>query len=201
MNFLLRFLLTLTPVISMGFPNQSYATDASNAVTVSVQIVPVQEKDKINYNAARPLSYEDFSGRPDRANPGVAATHSVISVGSEIQYNQDSFSAQITIHVFMDSHASWMKKEGRNPHVLAHEQLHFDISAYIACLMAEAIKNTAFTRENFKQQLKDLQQQYMAMREDMQQQYDQETRHGTIVSEQTAWAEKIKSDFAQHYCF
>lgn len=201
MNFLLCLLLTLIPVVSTGFSNQNYMANESDAVAVSVQIVPLNEKNKIDYNAKRPLTYEDFSGHPDRGNPGVAATHSVIAVGSEIQYNQDTFSAQITIGVFMDSNASWMKKEGRNPHVLAHEQLHFDISAYIACLLTEAIKNTTFTRENFKQQLKDLQQQYMAMREDLQQRYDRETRHGTIVREQAGWAEKISRDFAQHYCF
>jgi len=200
MNFLLCLLLTLVPGVAWENPPEN-SENKTQVGEVSVEIVPVKEKNRINYDSQRPLTYDDFAGRPDQQNPGVAATHSVISIGSEMMYNQEGFSAQITISVFMDSQISWMKQEGRYPNVLAHEQLHFDITAYIACLMTEAIKNTTFTRDQFKQQLKELQEQFMRMREEMQQQYDRETQHGLNKKEQAAWAEKISKDFAQHYCY
>ncbi len=192
---------SLSALFTGGNPDQDDSGQDTDTVEVSVTLKRINEDHKIDYQPGRMLTYSDFSGRPDRSSPGVAATYSVISVGSEINYNEDIFMAQITVSVFMDCNASWMKKEGRYEHVLAHEQLHFDISAYVACRLMEAIRGTTFTKTHFKQQLKDLQQHYMQIRDSLQNQYDLETRHGTLTKAQAEWAQRISREFSQTNCY
>ncbi len=57
---------------------------------------------------------------------------------------------EVNLLVYFDRTKSWTKKDGRHPEVLAHEQIHFDITAIFACAFAQAVREYSFTPSNVK---------------------------------------------------
>jgi hypothetical protein len=154
----------------------------------------IPDKDLIAYDAKRPLSWEDFEGRPDDMSKGDAGTYS----GFSIQYGQTLGPAGLQVNVelvpFFDKTKSWVKPAGKTSDILRHEQLHFDITVLKAHQLAAAIQSASFSREHFKEELAGLQKKYQREMQDMQLQYDQETQHSLVKKQQILWETSIKSE-------
>ena len=79
-----------------------------------------------------------------------------------------------------------MKK--RLPGVLAHEQLHFDITEIFARkLYADVSKRSAATKDELNQLFQEANNEC----DKMQQEYDQQTDHGTIEDKQARWSDQV----------
>ena len=59
----------------------------------------------------------------------------------------------------------------------------------------------SFLAENYKQELTDLLNQVQEEGAEMQNTYDSETDHGTIIDQQEAWNKKIEDLLRQQTCF
>src|SRR5688500_2401651 len=80
--------------------------------------------DTISWNTKR-LTCDDFAGRP---NPRYMNTVALTSSSINIFYRGYEHNPNITVTTTFYRRNSWVKDEGRNKHVLQHEQLHFDIA-------------------------------------------------------------------------
>ncbi len=154
----------------------------------------------ILYKKDRPLRIKDFKGRPDAASPGVGATYSGISMAIEGRTENGVLTTTVSLTIYFDPLKSWMKKEGKNERVLAHEQNHFDLTAIKACALAQAIARETFQAGNLKQRLFDLHKEHTQALQQWQYDYDKETKHGTDATQQEAWSLHIRKELAAATC-
>lgn len=172
------------------------------AVNVRVKLKSSSDKKHLlPYALARKLYITDFEGTPDIESPGAAATMSGIGMTYEGSTLRNVTDVNVTLTVYFDKSRSWMKDNGKNVTILNHEQKHFDITALKACELQKRIEQTTFTPENYKQELTDLLNQVQEEGAEMQNTYDEETDHGTIIDQQEAWNKKIEDLLRQQTCF
>lgn len=157
--------------------------------------------DRIPYTASRKLTIKDFKATPDEASPGAAATMS--GVGMEIAASsfRNTTKVKVTLSVYFDKSRSWMKDNGKNPQVLAHEQLHFDITAIKACELKKQIEEASFTPQHYREELRAMLKKNEDEGTEMQNVYDRETNHGTIATEQQRWSELIAEMMSKQKCY
>src|SRR5690606_22198671 len=148
-------------------------------------------KDYLYYDKSKPLLIADFKGKPRQSSQGVASTNSGILMEMKSETDHDKMLVIVDLSVYFDQRKSWMKKEGRNPKVLAHEQVHMDITAIHACLLAQKLKQIKLHPNKAFAQLKTAYQKQMKELNEMQNQYDHETRHGIDEQQQAKWEKFI----------
>lgn len=190
-------------LLFLCLPLLSAAQKRPSNIPVQVKVIvntQTDNKDLILYSKDRLLAIGDFKAKPDPASHGVGATYSGVLMEMQGLAKRDVMNITVTLTIYFDKTKSWMKKEGKNARVLAHEQLHFDLTAIKACDLAKAIEEEKFTSENVQQRLRELQRQHMQELNEWQLNYDKETRHGTIMEKQAEWAERIERGIANSEC-
>lgn len=91
-----------------------------------------------------------------------------------------------------------MKDGSASPNLLAHEQLHFDITELFARKLRKAL--TEFDFDNARNLKADLQALYRNAEQEralMQQQFDVETRHSMNEAAQLEWQKYIKEELSK----
>jgi DNA-binding transcriptional regulator YbjK len=85
-----------------------------------------------------------------------------------------------------------MKENGKNNYVLTHEQHHFDITYLSTLAFIEKLKQAKFTVANYREKLQAIYTNTMEEMEQLQHQYDDETRNGRLKEIQLTWNKKIE---------
>lgn len=165
------------------------------AVTVDAQISASPDNpDLIAYESNKILRYEDFAGEEDDMSMAAAVTFS----GFNMRYATETSGRNVKIKVFVlpffDKTKSWFREDSKVPEVLAHEQVHFDITAAIAQQLVKAISAHTFTAENYESELLKLQRTYEKEMMRRQRAYDKETKHGTIAATQQKWEQELQQE-------
>lgn len=146
------------------------------------------------YYPARKLRWEDFRGRPEANSEWIAMTYSGIKLKYAYSGSLGKYKVRVVIYPYMDPWKSWHLPQALNDSVLSHEQRHFDITAIVACRLADTIRKiTPGGLQDFVDAIQSLQQKAMLDTDSIQQQYDRETAHGTLPAEQRRWEQKIDS--------
>lgn len=175
---------------------------AEPVVTVNVFMSGVAEKTShIAYAKDRKLYMTDFEAEPDENSMGAAATLSGIGMKMQASTLRNTTKVDVTLTVYFDKSRSWMKPHGKNVTTLQHEQLHFDITAIKACMLKQQIEQANFTPGNYKEELSNMLAKVQEEAGDMQNTYDRETAHGTIIDEQEKWTERIEAMKQQQKCY
>lgn len=172
------------------------------SVRVTVEIKEATaDPERIGFSLHRPLTLDDFSGKPDDLSRAAAITFSGIDVkyDSETQYGQ--VRVRVTIVPFFDRTRSWCRTASANKKTLAHEQRHFDITAIKACELAILFRQHSFTPGNYTNELQQLYQQKEKETQEWQDQYDSETHHGLIADMQAQWEKKIDGTLHEQPCY
>ena len=172
------------------------------SLKLSVQIATENDDpDRIVYSRQRPLTLDDFQGPPSDVSRGAAETWSGIFMKSASETLNNKISVKVSVITFFDKTKSWCRKSARTAYTLAHEHIHFDITALKACELYNKVLNGSFSYNNYDKELEQLQKQVQKEMEQMQNDYDKETQYGTIKSAQAKWAEKVKQELAAQTCF
>lgn len=175
---------------------------AEPVVTVNVFMSGVAEKTShIAYAKDRKLYMTDFEAEPDENIMGAAATLSGIGMKMQASTLRNTTKVEVTLTVYFDKSRSWMKPHGKNVTTLQHEQLHFDITAIKACMLKQQIEQAKFTPGNYKEELSNMLAKVQEEAGDMQNTYDRETAHGTIIDEQEKWTERIEAMKREQKCY
>lgn len=91
----------------------------------------------------------------------------------------------------MVKNQSWVRKESQTPELLIHEQYHFNLSEVIARKIRREMSNI-HTIDAIA--LQEIYTKWIEISKDEQAQYDKETSHNKINSEQIKWQIKIDNE-------
>src|SRR4029077_1801867 len=106
-------------------------------VEVSVE-QDLDDPDIISYSTKRPLTLDDFQGKPVESGNAAAVTYSVVFLKySSAHTASNETIVDVYVLANFNKIKSWCRKESWNKETLEHEQLHFDISAIKACELAD----------------------------------------------------------------
>ncbi len=152
---------------------------------------------KISWNSNYKLKWSDFKGKPEAYSSEVAMAATSIQYYTEISNNQFKY----TIAPYFYPNISWSKKNAQFDKVLAHEQLHFDITELYARKMRQAFSNKVKSAKDHKL-ASSIFDKIMKDWDEEQERYDRETNHGINDEQQQKWILYIEqqlntlSDFA-----
>jgi hypothetical protein len=148
------------------------------------------EGDTIYYSANRPLTWEDFRDKP-RGAKYIAEVLPSLGYTERVEVIKSVVVVMVSMRVFLPKSAAWVKPEGRTTYALNHEQRHFDIVAIIARHFKQALMAMKLPVDNYDGYIN---VQYLDSYREMnqlQEQYDNETSHGTNQYYQQEWNMKI----------
>ncbi|AHM61489.1 hypothetical protein D770_16175 [Flammeovirgaceae bacterium 311] len=136
-----------------------------------------------------PLQWGDFAGKPDSPDTDFAAA---TYAGLELDVVEVSYIGNVTFKVraVFDSHRSWAHPDRKDEHVLAHEQLHFDITEVYARRLERKL-NTMKLKVKDKEVAKKLALQYNEAQMKEQERFDKDCVHGLDRKNQESWRNNI----------
>lgn len=144
------------------------------------------EKEMILWQEDRPLTWDDFKGKPERRFAAASTSYDILKT-----INKNS----VEIKAVFFTQSSWKKTTWINDQVLAHEQKHFDIVELYARKLLKQIKETKFTSyEDLKtkvETLYDINDKEMDKYQDL---YDEETDGSMNGDKQREWQAKIMKE-------
>jgi hypothetical protein len=126
------------------------------------------------------LSWNDFKVRERADN---TAAESATSIG----YRYDGVS-KVQVYCTFNTQESFVTKKGMTPHILRHEQGHFDITYLFAQKLIERLSKEQSLNGELIDAVYD---QIILEKEAMQNLYDKETDYSKNKEAQAAWGSKI----------
>ncbi|WP_121666277.1 DUF922 domain-containing protein [Mesonia aquimarina] len=153
-------------------------------------VIQAQENDEKLYWSTTKLTWQDFKAQPDPSDPYHANTYSGFTFSWSINQDENGRNFSFDVKSYFLPNQSWVKKGKANPYLLAHEQLHFDISELQARKFEKALSSfdTSGSISQIKQRMKKIYQRIEHEREAIQNKYDKETQHGNNKESQKKWS-------------
>lgn len=151
-------------------------------------------EDTIIWNADSKLTWADFKASPDKESDAVALTASGITFGYSVQTTGKrivEFSTIVESHFYPNK--SWYVKGKSDVYILAHEQLHFDLTELYARKFREQVLKLR-VNQNVKKQLNKLHENINVELGAAQKKYDDETQHSINAVEQRKWSNYIEKE-------
>lgn len=155
------------------------------------------KEEKIIWEEDRKLSWIDFQGKPDHKVPFHANTSSGILYSWSLRTSGDDQEFLYEVVTGFYPGSSWVKEGKESDHLLAHEQLHFDITELHARKLREALAKYKLGK-NPKRELEALYNKINRDRGQMQKKFDAETRHSQNKEAQAKWQSFIRSALQQY---
>lgn len=158
--------------------------------------------ERFSYKEKRQLDWSDFRGKPDRTSQFDASVNTGITYQWSISKDLGTIELKYEVDSFCYPSLSWVKKGQSSNYLLAHEQLHFDISELHARIMRKKLQEYE-PGDNVRRDLNQMYKRVERMRVNMQELYDIETKHSNNRKNQEVWIRKIKKlmwyykDYAQ----
>lgn len=160
-----------------------------------------QELETMSWQEKRPLVWSDFEGKPNPNTDAAAQTASGISFGFSIGKTGNRISDfTTTVDCLFYPSESWYKPEHATPHILNHEQFHFNITELHARMFREKISKIQ-PSNRLKIQLKALYKSISKASSVMQKRYDEETNHSINKEEQKKWNTYIVAELKKLEAF
>lgn len=156
-------------------------------------LVAQDEVEKIKWKPNRPLSWEDFKATPDTSNSYSANTNSGISYNWNYSTASGQPILEHEVHTNFYPGKSWVKEIQDKEYLLAHEQLHYDISELHARKLRQALQHYEPGR-NIRQELKRIYKTIESQRVAMQNEFDQETSHSENKAAEMRWRSFVKKE-------
>lgn len=145
----------------------------------------------ISWNAGYRLTWDDFQGPvdPHRKIGVESATQVMIELNSRSEGNRVFFD----VSCYFERERSWTASR-HSSHLLAHEQLHFDIAELFARKMRQQLKQlTDLNHRNLERKVMNV---YRAVNRDhnvFQDLYDKETDHSKNREKQAEWNVRVET--------
>ena len=150
------------------------------------------------WNESIKLTWADFKASPDlksRASAitasGITFEYSVKTSGKEVV----DFSTKVEAHFYPNK--SWFLEKQVDVHILAHEQLHFDITELYARKFRAQIKKL-IVNQNVKDQMNRLHATINEAVNETQKRYDAQTNHSMNREMQKEWEITIQKELSEY---
>jgi hypothetical protein len=185
--------------------NKAFYIGQKKERTIHVEVTIDQDEegnDFLSYSPKRPLTLDDFQGQPNNVRTVAAVTFSLVSLKySSLLTMDNEIIVDVSVVAYFNKSKSWCRPESRSAETLAHEQRHFDLSAVKACELVDTIRNFHFSIDHFGSELDMLHRQKQRELDELQDSYDQESKHGTGPAVQQKWNQLIDAKLKQLNCF
>ncbi|MGQ0738193.1 MAG: DUF922 domain-containing protein [Bacteroidota bacterium] len=149
--------------------------------------IPAQEpgEELLDWSHSRKLTWADYKANPNTRSDAAASTTTYLSISYNISPNDFSY----TIESKFSRTRSWGLH--KTPYILSHEQGHFDIAEIFARKLHKKMSEYKFDRNTYQKELKKIYQDILNEKEEMQNDYDDETNHSINKEKQAEWLKKI----------
>lgn len=152
-----------------------------------------QDDEELYWNKNERLSWSDFKAKPQKNLPYKANTNSGISFSwNSTQRNKD-ISLDYKVESIFYPNKSWVKEIEEVDYLLAHEQLHFDITELHARKLRKALENYK-PGNNIKKELDSIYSVIEKQRQQMQNRFDKETNHSINKETEFEWREFVEQE-------
>ncbi len=184
----MKYLLLLIPLIFSGYTKNSSAHLSQQDVA---------QEDTIFWKADSKLVWDDFKGPAPETGFKVAATYS----GFSFTFHSDENNFRLKTFVYFIRSRSWTRTAADN--VLLHEQGHFNLTEIsarkfwkiIKAKHLDQVKNSEAKKKYA--QIKEIYHTITAELSEIQDKYDNETKHSTIQEKQDLWNERIQKQLTE----
>lgn len=153
-----------------------------------------QDENIMLWSESSHLNWNNFKGQVEKGTDVVATTASGITFSYSIKKTDNrvvSFSTIVLGHFYPDK--SWVKQEKVNNHILAHEQLHFDITELHVRKFKQKIERLRVSNA-ISSELDDLNHEINIALSKMQNNYDNESDYSRNLSHQADWQEFVNHE-------
>jgi len=152
---------------------------------------------EIYWSRDRKLTWEDFKAiAPPDSFKNIAAI-TFCGIGYHSNRVLLSAPAKIWVTNSFNCNKSWVRENHKNPGVLNHEQLHFDLSEVYARKMRKSFQESNLTGGSLNSIGNSIFRNYYQEFEKNQNLYDLETGSGLIEDKQTEWDKKIQKELQE----
>ncbi len=155
------------------------------------------EPDTIYYSRNRPLQWDDFKAKV-RGSRFAAEVFPSLGFDEHYTVSNSTIYINVAMKVYVPKSACWVRGDSRNDYTLRHEQGHFNIVKIVSERYKRRMLQMKLPAENYDG---DLYTEYFeALRElnKLQDNYDDDTRHGTDAAEQERWNTKIEDELKKY---
>ncbi|TGE28034.1 DUF922 domain-containing protein [Hymenobacter metallicola] len=147
----------------------------------------------LGWSANRPLTWDDFQGKPMPTEQLAALTAANIDV--QVACKDYVFSSSVKA-VFIPQESWTRDKKKATPELLRHEQLHFDITELHARMLRQKISLVKFDCERLNPAFNNLTNAAFAAWKREEFNYDRESNHGLNATKQAFWETQVKQRLA-----
>lgn len=153
--------------------------------------------DSIPWSESRKLSWQDFKAPPHSDPRTAAITASGITYSFSSRAMGNAVTANFEVYALFYPNQSWYRPQQCNAHILAHEQLHFDITELFARKMRQRLQETTFSLD-IREEVAAIYSDILRELDQFQQLYDVETNYSRDVEKQEYWNQKVAQALSQH---
>ncbi|XOV68708.1 MAG: hypothetical protein ACFHU9_05910 [Fluviicola sp.] len=151
-----------------------------------------KQNDLIKWTESSKLEWNDFQGAPPKTTEHKAMTFTTINAMLE-SYSEDSIVYRIDN--FFNKEKSWTL-DNHSKSLLAHEQLHFDISELITRRTRKAYSLIDLSKLNgdYSEISNTFEHFTTHVKDSLNEKYDRETKHGVDLEQQEKWQLYVQSE-------
>ena len=142
-------------------------------------------------NKNRLLTWEDFTGKPDRSSSHDANTYWKLNYSYQgVSFKGDTAKiTRLTVKLELDEKLSWIKPGKETPNLLKHEQGHFNIGLMCQIEIINQFNTAVFLRSDVQNKLQTIFNTTLEKYKLMGIKYDEETDHSKNKESQEKWNE------------
>jgi len=150
--------------------------------------VSATDGETIGWTEANKLSWADFKGPKQTESDAAAVTASGITFSFSVKKSDNRITDfDAFAHAYFYTEDSWYIEDRCNDHILAHEQLHFDITELHVRILRHRLAQLEVS-QNIKAQLSATHKAVNQELAEMQHQYDTQSQNSINKEAQAKWA-------------
>ena len=152
-----------------------------------------QDKELIPWKEGERLSWNDFTKKRSNNHNGLQAL-TTAGIGVEFECNGPEPKVLVTCH--FKKKESWTRNT-ESSELLAHEQLHFDITELFARKLRKKLSELADPCGKGSSKVQGIYNSNFKLLNEYQTRYDKQTKHGLNEKEQAEWINKISKELKE----
>lgn len=147
----------------------------------------------IPWNENRKLKWSDFQERNQSSHGHFAYTFARIDYKYDWKKSGRTYLLDPSVNATFIHSSSWTIPSKQTDYLLAHEQLHFDITELHARYLREKLSTYTY-KDGYQSDIKRIVDKVFADHEAMQRKYDAETNHSLVKDAQVKWDKFIADE-------
>lgn len=148
---------------------------------------------EMEWASARRLSWGDYTGPANGKSKFSAMSTCAIA----FQLNGKGDTVHVTVKSLFYPGKSWVKQKDKSDALLAHEQLHFDITELYARKLRKEVLGMKLSARTAQKQLMSVYKKNFKALTKTQTRYDAQSKHSINKAKQQAWSIKVRKELEQ----